>query len=1115
MIYVLSHKHARSLFAIGTVWIGLCMGLTAWASDYYVSPQGDDEQAGTIEAPFATLARAQQAIRADRANGAGVLPSVVWLANGDYELTSTLQLTEEDSDTSYRALPGHTPRLLGGRRINPSAFTLVTSASPVWHRLATSAKGQLYQADLGALGLTDYGTLKDRGISAVPVAAMELYVNERPMTLGRWPNRGSFEYVATAIDTTHFTYSGTAPSRWTEAPDPWVHGYFFHLWADYAREASIDTATKTITLGAPMSLGIAKGRPWFAFNLLEEIDIPGEYYIDRANGLLYYWPIAPLASSDIVVSLMETPLIRISGAARVELNGLTLFAARGNLLNIDSGSDNRVVFCRLLGPGTVAAQINGTRNGLERCEVAYSGGTGVNLAGGDRPTLTPGANYLRTSRVHDFGRLTLTYQGAVFIQGVGNVVEHNHFHDGDHTAVRFNGNDHLLSNNRIHDVLKWTEDAGVIYTGRDWSTRGIRIRHNFIYNINSGFSKFVQAIYLDDAASGFEIYGNVIYKVGGNAMFNGAGHKNRWENNIVAWCDTFHRGDDRYGTLVTNGGTSNSWDLLYKLNQLPWKGPVWSNAYPDLAAIPNNYVDVKPWYFPKDTTVMRNVSWQNKKEYYDSWTYSYYHPRTNNLTGINPQFVDVAGLDFSLKPTSPALAIPGFEPIPFYDIGLHPLWIGKVSTNWNDPNNWAPPFVPDETETAEFGQEEAAVRAEAAIPSNLTVRRLLFSGADASVIGNLSAARRLTIGPGGIQTLAGTHVIRGEKSLDAEAYELVLSSDTEFAVAEGAELILDARIHHGSASTRHHTKTGGGTLTINAQNGVMDGASNQAGGSFEVLEGTLLVNGTLSTGSVRVAAEAVLGGAGTINGPTTVAAGATLAPGNPAGRLTFGYGLTVQPGAQMRFRVGTEACDVVVTGALVLAGTLTVEDAEALTSGAYTLFTYNDTFTDQGLTLVNVPTNGLIYRIDQATDNQVRLIVRTPFEQWAYDTFDDPESPQAQPNYFDPQKRLTTFQQFLAGLDPARPDSQLAVIYDTPPSGEGIAVRWQSVGGKRYRIQYCDDLICGTFTTLTRSEEEETDPNPPGTEGSMVFIDDFSETGVPPGKIRLYRIQLVVPDAPY
>ena len=46
----------------------VCVPLKAWA-DFYVAPRGDDTQAGTEAAPFATLARAQVAARTVVAQG--------------------------------------------------------------------------------------------------------------------------------------------------------------------------------------------------------------------------------------------------------------------------------------------------------------------------------------------------------------------------------------------------------------------------------------------------------------------------------------------------------------------------------------------------------------------------------------------------------------------------------------------------------------------------------------------------------------------------------------------------------------------------------------------------------------------------------------------------------------------------------------------------------------------------------------------------------------------------------------------------------------------------------------------------------------------------------------
>ena len=48
------------------------------------------------------------------------------------------------------------------------------------------------------------------------------------------------------------------------------------------------------------------------------------------------------------------------------------------------------------------------------------------------------------------------------------------------------GNNHVIEHNHIYNVCTETQDAGVIYNGKDWTSRGTIIRNNLIENCGTG-----------------------------------------------------------------------------------------------------------------------------------------------------------------------------------------------------------------------------------------------------------------------------------------------------------------------------------------------------------------------------------------------------------------------------------------------------------------------------------------------------------------------------------------------------------------------------------------------------------------------------------------------------
>ncbi len=64
---------------------------------WFVSPAGKDAHDGSLERPLHTLERARDAIRARRKSSGTSAPVTVYLRQGVYRLSSTFELTKQDS----------------------------------------------------------------------------------------------------------------------------------------------------------------------------------------------------------------------------------------------------------------------------------------------------------------------------------------------------------------------------------------------------------------------------------------------------------------------------------------------------------------------------------------------------------------------------------------------------------------------------------------------------------------------------------------------------------------------------------------------------------------------------------------------------------------------------------------------------------------------------------------------------------------------------------------------------------------------------------------------------------------------------------------------------------
>ncbi|OHB81924.1 MAG: hypothetical protein A2V98_13665 [Planctomycetes bacterium RBG_16_64_12] len=647
---------------------------------FYVATDGNDGWSGTLaeanaqktDGPFATLERARDAIR-ELKHGGG-LPEggvTVELCGGTYQRPQPFELGTEESGTEaapvvYRARKGEEVRLVGGRTV--PGFEPVTDPA-VLDRLDEAARGKVFWADLKSLGIADFGSAKGGGL--------ELFFQDKPMTLARWPNEGFVHIVdlvgGQPVDVRgtkgdrvgKFMYEGDRPKRWAGEKDVWVHGYWFWDWSDERHPVeSIDTERRVIAVAPPYhGYGYRKGQWFYAFNLLAEINTPGEWYLDRQTGILYFWPPAPWESGQAVVSVQST-LVTVRDASHVTLQGMILESARGTAVTITGSEDVRVMGCTLRNLGGWAVTISGGKQcGALNCDIYETGNGGSALSGGDRKTLTPAGHYALNNHIHHYSRWNRMYQPAISLSGVGNRAAHNLIHHAPHEAMAFSGNDHLIELNEIHHVCQESNDAGAIYSGRDWTMRGTLVRHNFLHHINGFQGRGCVGVYLDDMFCGTTIFGNVFYDVT-RAAFIGGGRDSTVENNIFVDCKPALHVDAR---AMGWAGYHVDTTMTERLKAMPYQSPLWRERYPNLV----NILDDEP-AAPKGNLVARNVSFGGTWDGVAGQARPYVTFQ-DNLADQDPGFVDAANLNFQLRDDSPVYKlVPGFQKIPVDEIGLVP-----------------------------------------------------------------------------------------------------------------------------------------------------------------------------------------------------------------------------------------------------------------------------------------------------------------------------------------------------------------------------------------------------------------------------------------------------------
>jgi parallel beta-helix repeat protein len=717
----------------------------AYAQDIYVSPAGNDSEPGSKEKPVATLEAARDLIRQYKANNS--LPKGglnVWIGQGQYDQKMPLVLNENDSGEPgapiiWRAIRDEMVTITGGRSIPSEKFTRITSKA-ISGRLSNEASQKVMQVNLKDLGITDFGQIRQYGHAiAVSPAPLELFFNNEAMPLARYPNEGYIN-IGKVLDAGSvprncdysgrggiFEYTDPRHSVWAGQKDIWFQGSFNYGFADdNVLVESIEPKKKQVKLAMPSLYGVAGGKDfqhYVAQNILDELDSPGEWYLNKETGILYFWPPNELKGSSILVSILEEPIICLEGASHITLRDVTVEAGRGIGIYMERGSNNLIAGCTVRNVGTsgifmgqgakqtfpsithddyegvpvsrmvgnLQGQIYkyttwdrkaGSNHGILSCNVYNTGSGGIYLSGGNKRNLIPGNNYVENCKVHNYNRRNKFLWAAINIDGCGNRISHCEIFNSEWQGIYVRGNEHLFEYNHIHHVTLNSNDTSPWYIGRDPSDRGNVVRYNYIHHCGNP-ERMNMGIYCDDSSTDVLVYGNIFYKMNTNhgVLFSNSGWDLKMKNNIVIEpiSATFEISAHYYTwasaqivpMLGKNGLIRNRLTKSVNIYEAPY-----CERYPELVSYLNPIVDGKEW---EGIRARRNMLTKNlivggspNPIQLLGGKYAQCDDVNNYRTDSDPGFVDYKNGNFNLKPDSEVFKkIPGFEPLPFDKMGLY------------------------------------------------------------------------------------------------------------------------------------------------------------------------------------------------------------------------------------------------------------------------------------------------------------------------------------------------------------------------------------------------------------------------------------------------------------
>ncbi len=373
--------------------------------EIYVATSGDDSASGTKEAPLASMAGAVKLL--ETLAGKTLCPINVKFGAGEYVFDSSVKITKTTSGKIYSPIEfsaedGADVSFVGGAKIPASAAAKVTD-SAILDRIANAdAKDKIYVVDL-----SDY-------FDSIPKVSNQsiddyypalFYVDGIAQTIARYPNEGSsIEVTAWATDMEgdgfpfYFIYMSEevgkhAETAWSQLAYETVFATGFFSSDDYDEGFSIYEVAKETSEMRKEHEGkyyfrtytqiydkITEGQSFYFHNLLEEIDVAGEYFIDTVAKKLYLYSDGNISDDMYVSNLGDTMINIASGPSVITIKGIDMGYTRAKAINVQGSKRIVIEDCNFNAISANAISVTSTTNSeIKNVTVSECGRGGIVL----------------------------------------------------------------------------------------------------------------------------------------------------------------------------------------------------------------------------------------------------------------------------------------------------------------------------------------------------------------------------------------------------------------------------------------------------------------------------------------------------------------------------------------------------------------------------------------------------------------------------------------------------------------------------------------------------------------------------------------------------------------
>lgn len=492
----------------------------------YVS-SGSKAGAGTKESPLNSISSAISKVNAmKQSEGIPEGGISVIFREGDYHITETIEIDGTLSGTYsspvyFEALKDEKVSFTGAVSIDGSQFKDITDER-IKNRLDESVRDKVKVLDLESVGINNpHGLAYVRQNDEITVPTTPImWVNDTMQTLARWPNVG---YAQTGFVTKNqmaagakFIASDSPIENWGKAEDAMLVGNLKWAWSADVVNVSFDAENGEVTIDDRTSYGVLTNKPYYICNLLEEIDVFSEWFIDRENLKLYYYPEdeEELKSASIDIACqMRDALMTINGAQHVTFSGIDFQKSGFRGIVISNSNNIDIIDGIFSGLGSTAIDMtnNVSYTTVSACDFYELQAGCLLLAGGDVDTLNPSGNVINNCYFTDFNRYTTQARAILITGGVGHVIRGNEFAGAAKHIMAGIGNDSLVENNEFYDGVLESHDAGAVYAGRSWVERNNTINNNAFHGMKGNINQGVYSIYWDDGLFGQIMTNNLFY----------------------------------------------------------------------------------------------------------------------------------------------------------------------------------------------------------------------------------------------------------------------------------------------------------------------------------------------------------------------------------------------------------------------------------------------------------------------------------------------------------------------------------------------------------------------------------------------------------------------------